>query len=283
MLDHVKFQEECLRVFVKARDQTRKAILPIDPLDQLQVFLATQLDFYSQRCITVSHLLRSGLFWDAEIVFRAAIESAVKTLFVSAAPEPERSARVKEFRDHLSQLATFRFRARASAGKTLEVGPEAMFSKLAMSHEERDVHNKRWTKQKRKALEQKWAFSEMVKKIENESVGGHKLSYLSNLVHSYGVASHFLHADQLALDLSADREHRPPATKEILELLHFTEMLTRMVAVLISSATYTTYALGREIDLKECVHDLIPLTNRVKSLREDLYQAERHLYPASEV
>lgn len=282
MLDHQKFHEECLGIFVRARDQTRNAILPINPKDKLQVFLATQLDFYSQRCITVSYLLRSGLFWDAEIVFRSAMESALKILFVSSAPEPERSLRVEEFRVHLSQVAIFRFRARASKGKTRKVGPEAIFSMLAMSQEERDAHNKKWTKQERKVLEKKWAFSEMVKELEGKAFGGHRLSYLSDLVHSYGVASHFLHADQLAIDLSADRELRLPEAKYILELLHFSEMLTRMIAVLISSSIYATYALAKEIDLRDCLRDLVPLTDTVEKIRGALYEQEQHLYSSGE-
>lgn len=282
MLDHKEFHENCLAVFVKTRALTREVILPVNPADPLQVFFATQLDFFSQRCITVSYILRSGLFWDAEIVFRSAIESAIKVLFVSSAPEPERSVRVQEYRDQLSQIATLRFRTRASAGKTNRVGPEAIFSHLAMSESELAEHNGRWTKKERKALEQKWAFSEMVKELEGVSIGGHKLSYLSNLVHSYGVASHFLHADQLAIDLSADREHRSPTVKEILELLHFTEMLTRMVALLISCSSYVAFALGKTVDLSDCIKELIPLNATVESLREALYESERDLYPTSE-
>lgn len=282
MIDHKAFHEDCLDVFVKVRDLTRTVITPINPASPLHVFFATQLDFFSQRCITVSHLLRSGLFWDAEIVFRAAIESAIKILFVSAAPEPERSVRIQEYREHLGQVAMFRFRSRASAENKNGVGPEEIFSHLAMSEAELAEHNGRWSKKERKALEQKWAFAEIVKKLDGVDVGGHKLSYLSNLVHSYGVASHFLHADQLAIDLSADRECRSPAVKEILELLHFTEMLTRMVALLISCSAYVAFALGKKLDLAGCIKDLIPLNATVEDLRVILYDFERDLYHPGE-
>lgn len=282
MLDHQKFHDDCLSLFSKTRHQVRKALLPINPEHKLQVFLATQLDFYSQRCITVSYLLRSGLFWDAEIVFRSATESALKVLFVSAAPEPERSKRVEEFRERLTELASFRFRARASAGKEKKEGTNAIFSTLAMSVEERDRHNEKWTKQERKALEKKWAFVEMVKELQDVDVGLHRLAHLPDLVHSYGVASHFLHADQLAIDLSADRELRSRETKEILELLHFSEMLTRMVAVLISTSTYAAFALNKGMNLQDCVRDLVPLAANVETLRRALYEAERHLYPSND-
>ncbi|MGE8450084.1 MAG: DUF5677 domain-containing protein [Pseudomonadales bacterium] len=282
MVNHIVFHEDCLRLFLKVRDLTRTVITPINPADSLQIFCATQLDFFSQRCITVSHLLKSGLFWDAEIVFRAAIESALKVLFVSVAQEPERSLRILEFREHLSQIAFFRFRSRASAGKPDGAGPGEIFSRLALSEDELAEHNRKWSKKERKALEQKWAFSEMIKELESVDVEGHKLSYLSNLVHSYGVASHFLHADQLAIDLSADREHRSPAVKQILEMLHFTEMLTRMVALLISCSAYVAFALGKKIDFMGCVKDLSLLNVTVENLRATLYDLERDLYHPGE-
>lgn len=253
MLDRQRFLADCLALFANVRDCTRTFLVPIDPDNGLHVFVASQLDFYTQRCIATSSLLQADLLWDAEIVFRSAIEAALKVWFVAAAPEPERLVRVREFREHLSEVAVYRFRTRASAGHIVKSGPEAMASMLAMSEDERDVHRAKWTKRERKALEQKWAFSEMVKALENASIGGHRLPHLVDLAHSYGVASHFLHADQMAITLTADRESRASKTSELLASLHFAEMSTREVAILISLSHCAAYTLGKKVQLQEYV------------------------------
>jgi hypothetical protein len=278
MLNRLGFLAECLALFAGVRDRTRTFLVPIDAENGLHVFVASQLDFYTQRCIATSSLLQADLLWDAEIVFRAAIEAALKVWFVAAAPEPERSVRVREFRERLSEVAIYRFRARASAGHTVKSGPEAMASMLAMSEQEQDVHRAKWTKRERKALEQKWAFAEMVKALENESIGGHRLPYLVNLTHSYGVASHLLHADQMAISLTADRESRAAETREILASLHFAEMSTRQVAILISLSHCAAYTLGKTVQLQEYVDELDRLNQVSKSIREQLHEDQKHLY-----
>jgi hypothetical protein len=175
-------------------------------------------------------------------------------------------------------VAIYRFRARASAGHTVKSGPEAMASMLAMSEQEQDVHRAKWTKRERKALEQKWAFAEMVKALENEGIGGHRLPYLVNLTHSYGVASHLLHADQMAISLTADRESRAAETREILASLHFAEMSTRQVAILISLSHCAAYTLGKTVQLQEYVDELDRLNQVSKSIREQLHEDQKHLY-----
>jgi hypothetical protein len=286
MLNRKGFLADCLALFAGVRDRTRTFLVPIDAENGLHVFVASQLDFYTQRCIATSSLLQADLLWDAEIVFRAAIEAALKVWFVAATPEPERSVRVREFREHLSEVAIYRFRARASAGHTVKSGPEAMVSMLAMSENEQNVHRAKWTKRERKALEQKWAFAEMVKALENASVGGHRLPYLVDLTHSYGVASHFLHADQMAITLTADRESRAAKTSELLASLHFAEMSTREVAILISLSHCAAYTLGKKVQLQEYVDELDRLNQVSMSVREQLYEDQKHLYatdPAPEV
>lgn len=281
MLDRQAFLGNILALYTRLRDCARSLVSPVDPDDDLNQFLVGQLDFYSQRCIAISHLLQANLLWDAELVFRSALESAVKTLFVLAASDVERHARLTEFREHLSGIEIYRYRNRAAATASANQASGRMASALKVTAEEDLEQKSIRTKAARKTLEQKWAFSEITKSLSVGKRGEPELSLLRNLSHSYGVASHFLHADQLAIHLAVDRELREPHVKELLESLHFTEMAIRQVVILSSVIHTVADVLGKTVDLSQTIKQIEVMTDVCEGIRNELFEAESHLYGAS--
>jgi hypothetical protein len=90
----------------------------------------------------------------------------------------------------------------------------------------------------------------------------------------------------MAITLTADRESRAAKTSELLASLHFAEMSTREVAILISLSHCAAYTLGKKVQLQEYVDELDRLNQVSMSVREQLYEDQKHLYatdPAPEV
>lgn len=86
-------------------------------------------------------------------------------------------------------------------------------------------------KTKRKQLEQKWSFTEIIESLDGRFVNGKPLVGMKSILHVYGMCSYLAHADNAALDLMTDRALRPPDELRLLEAGHISRILSDQVSL----------------------------------------------------
>ncbi|WP_411962630.1 hypothetical protein [Mesorhizobium sp. CO1-1-11] len=153
--------------------------------------------------------------WDAEIVLRAFYEAAAKVLLLTMSPNGQREKLLTEFWDDFDSIHTVR-RARKAAlalGTPGESESDRDVFEALINPNYNDLSH-RHNKAARKAIEQRWSFSEIIETLSRLGVGK-DVRHATSLLHMYGMASHFVHSDKTALDLAHDRITRPEPERSI--------------------------------------------------------------------
>lgn len=188
--------------------------------------------YLSARSQAVSFLISYGYSWDAEIILRSFYETAAKILFICFAEEDEKPNLIDEFWNGLGPINDKRTARKATfAEKMFEKGGVS-FSVFAMLQDGRifDLETE-GSKSKRKRLEQKWSFSEIVEYLDQRGAAGKPLKGIKSMLHIYGLASHLIHADQAAMDLMHDRATRDLEERKILEGGHVSRIMSDQVSI----------------------------------------------------
>ena len=86
-------------------------------------------------------------------------------------------------------------------------------------------------KSERKALEQKWSFSEIIRHLADSEIDGVNTKGIEALLYNYGLASQLIHADESALNFMEDRALRGPEERLLLERAHVCRMMSDQVAL----------------------------------------------------
>lgn len=160
------------------------------------------VDFILDRVDTVCSLVEEDRNWDAEIIFRSVIESFVKFLYISSAPENKRQKRLDEYCEDLGEIKQLRY---SNLIKNLFpiMEPQELseaFASLILPKDEENIIKNKWTYDKRKAIEKKWSFSNLLKSIIKD-YHGMKMELLSVLFNNYMLSSSVTHADIMGLSL----------------------------------------------------------------------------------
>lgn len=126
------------------------------------------INFIISRLETVTVLTTSDRLWDAEIVLRSALEMFVKFMFITTAKGEEMEQRINEYWNLLSEMSSIKQSKQAKMN--LEFFGESeihrlAYSPLILSENLEQELRKKWSKQDRQRLEQKWSFSEIVLSI----------------------------------------------------------------------------------------------------------------------
>lgn len=111
----------------------------------------------------------------------------------------------------------------------------------------------KWLKSKRNALKQKWSFTEMARILCDFHDDGLDLRGYKSFLHGYGISSHFIHADQTAMDLIWDRARRDPQERAFLERTHFARLATEPVSLLFLCWRAMAYATDVESSSRDIV------------------------------
>jgi len=134
-------------------------------------------------------------------------------------------------------------------------------------------------KARRKAIEQKWSFNGIMDYFTTKSDDTFDLSKAKLLLHTYGMASHFVHADHSALDLMEDRYHRTPQDLRFLEAGHASRILTDQASL----AFLCAVAASRHFKAK--FRDQVTLATRVqecldlsKPIMDAFYGSQKEFY-----
>lgn len=105
-----------------------------------------------------------------------------------------------------------------------EMFPEGSMSKdtfdlLRDSRMIRSRHN--LNRSERKRLEESWSFSRLVEKLSDGNEFSKPLVGVKSLLHMYGMSSHLIHADHIAIELLIDRNNRSTTELSLLQLFSY--------------------------------------------------------------
>lgn len=174
--------------FIKENYEAVKPIFPI-------------VGFIISRLSAVTELTLNESVWDAEIIYRSALEGLIKLTFITSANEQERQQRIKEYWEDLCEVN--QIKQSEQAKKSLSVcgddqSLKLVFTPMVLSEEEENKIRSKWTRLERKKLKQKWSFSEMISSMAKikDDITETPERILLGLGHNYRFASHISHADE---------------------------------------------------------------------------------------
>nr|WP_295969108.1 DUF5677 domain-containing protein [uncultured Xanthomonas sp.] len=238
------------------------------------------MSYYSARCQSVNLLLQEWKLWDCDILMRPALECATKYLFVSIAKNPERAQRITECTVHLNEIENIQRsdKARTAANNSRDDYAKMLLGGAVLTPEKDYELRSRWPKSTRQALKQKWSFSEMARALEKFNEPLLNLTSYCSLLHSYGLSSHLIHADQTALDLMHDRAVRPPQERQLLENAHFARLAVDQTALFFVCWRAMAYALeSQEVNI-DLTKAMLALFDESKVFHYEFAESQRSFY-----
>lgn len=264
-------------VFVEAVESCRK----IDP--EYASFSGQQMNYYSSRCQSVNVLLQEWKLWDCDILMRSALECATRFLFVSIAEKAERCQRIIEYQVFLNEIEDIQRseKARTAASHSLDAESAMLFGGAALDPVKEAELRSRWPKTKRQALKQKWSFSEIVRVLETIDEPTLNLTHYGSLLHSYGLSSHLVHADQTAMNLVFDRATRDPDVKLLQERAHFARLAVEQTSLFFLCWRAMEHAIGSNRKEKSLVEALLALDEESNKYHHEFAMSQKHMYETS--
>lgn len=220
-------------------------------------------DFAVQRSNAIYTLIESGCYWDAEIIARPLLECTVRMCFVCYSPQDIRKELIKEYFEDLYEINRLEQSEKAKKSRTIvpaEDRGKILLDGMVLPEDEEDVIRKKWTKKERRSLKQKWSFSEMIRVLDGWTKPHFDKNLFSAFVHSYGISSHLIHADESGIGVIIDRQQREEKEKELMNQAHIHNLLD---LTLVSSMLMAT---GLSIALNSKVKEVHALVNEFNSI-----------------
>jgi hypothetical protein len=278
LLDSVALYSRIRDEFTPLIERSRS----VDP--DYAAFAGSQMHFYSSRVQASTLLLQEWMLWDCDILMRSAIESASRFLFVSTAAEEERTLRLREFQVDLPEVHYVERaeKTRTAARHSRDHNNAALLSGATPTADQEVELRAKWPKSKRKAIKQKWSFSEIVSELERVKEPGLDLSAYGSLLHSYALGSHFVHGDSTAVDLVKDRESRNRGERDLLERAHFARLAVEPTTLLYLCLLGMSYATHKSVQTHELDAALSALDSQADTFHRAFAASQRHLYAGAE-
>jgi hypothetical protein len=227
-------------------------------------------------------LLRDARPWDAEMLLRSILEATYRALFVCLAQPPLRAQRLEEYWEIVSASNDLKHSSRASLSlrhiQWSGTGRD-IFSFLVLDEEEEKTIRVEYPREKRKAIDQQWSFAEISAWIDRHAGELGLQAGFSTLLHGYGNASHFIHADERAALLMLDRATRPPGELEILEDSHLARLLSDMLSYqqMFALGLVAGCKLDRKL-LQPFAEADVVLNARLEELLHAFYKSQERFY-----
>jgi hypothetical protein len=243
-------------------------------------FSGSQIAFFCDRAQSITLLVQSWRLWDADILMRSLIESATRLLFVSTRDPQARAEAILELDVDLPEIHHVERSEKAKTAARNATDPEdaLIFRGVALRAEEEAELRSRWPKAKRKALKQKWSFSELVPQLERVNEPSIDLSSFGSALYSYSLGSHFIHADRAAIELMRDRSLREEAERTLLERSHYARVATEPTMLLFLCLRGVAHAFGMQLDTKDLTLDLVALCNSADRHHRDFSASQADFY-----
>lgn len=188
--------------------------------------------FIDDRLSAVWFLTMNDKLWDADIIDRSVLEALIKLNFIVYAPtDEEKQKRLKEFWNDLWEINSLKHSEHSK--KHLNHFPDKL-SQLAhlsviLTDTEEEKLKSKWNRKDRKALEQKWSFSEMLFSLIKD-YKGQTFEMMIGLAHEYRMCSHIAHGDETGITIIAERKSRPVEQRQIVNRGHFIKLLSNCLA-----------------------------------------------------
>ncbi|MGL4559545.1 MAG: DUF5677 domain-containing protein, partial [Afipia sp.] len=219
----------------------------------------------------------------AEIILRAFYETHAKLLMLCAAPEADRAKHLKEYWIDAAESTNRRKKSRASLiEKQSQPSNEVATAIFSFLQDDRVTPiSAESAKAHRRAIEQKWSFNGIMDYFSTKPAHSFDLSKAKLLLHAYGMASHFVHADHAALDLMEDRYHRTPQDLRFQEAAHAARILTDQssLAFLCAVAAARHFnskfkdQVGLATRVQECLDLSKPIMNAFYGSQKEFYES----------
>jgi len=227
------------------------------PKELIDNTLMRMCSYLSDRSQAVSYLVSAGYVWDGEIVLRSFYEANARIWFICLTEPSQRQALVEEFWGDLADIHTYKRGRRAAAprelfNRSLQPQDEAVFEFLTRDDFQKFTGG---TKQNRKAIEQRWSFTEIIQWLKKNGPADFNFRDIEVLLHTYGIASHLIHADESALDLMLDRKLRARDEVEILASAHICRIFSDQVSLWTLSAMTIAHRFGHKPRLPPSVQE----------------------------
>ncbi|MCY1259336.1 hypothetical protein D9M69_397620 [compost metagenome] len=271
-------------VYSRIRDAFQDSIEACREIDaDFASFSGVQMSYYSSRCQSVNLLLQEWKLWDCDILMRSALECATRFLFVCIAPQPERGQRIIEYTVSLNEIEDIQRseKARIAARNAGDSESAMLFGGAALSAEDEARIRNKWPKPCRQSLKQKWSFSEIVRVLEKVKEPTLDLTNYGSLLHSYGLSSHLIHADQTAMDLMYDRATRTAEERQLQERAHFARLAVEQTSMFFLCWRAMEHAIGGPKAQKELVEGLLSLYEESNKYHHEFAMSQKHMYEAN--
>lgn len=234
-------------------------------LPELSRFASSHFDYCIDRSNAIYLLLHQRAYWDAEIVMRPLIECTVRMCYVCYAPSDAIPNLIEEYARSLYEVNRIEQSERAKKSRTqthaTERGGVPYDSPIILSSDAEEYLRSRWPKSKRQALKQKWSFSEMIKQLDQWTKPHFRTDIFSSFIHSYGISSHLIHADESGMGVVANRKAKPDDEQSMMETAH----LHKLLDLTLSSSMLTT--IGLAVATNNRVEEAAELVNNYEGLQ----------------
>ncbi|SDS64173.1 hypothetical protein SAMN05216271_2372 [Halopseudomonas sabulinigri] len=272
---------ESLAVYSMIRDEIKNVLDHESACDKgYRNFALAQLHYYSERCQSLNVLLQEWKLWDSDIIMRAALECATRFIYVSSAREKDRPELIYEYSVALNEIADIQRseKAKQFVDVNEDIDSLTLIGGVILSAEREEELRVRWPKSKRNPIKQKWSFTEIVRKLAEFSEPGLDLRGYKSLLHSYGLSSHLIHADQTAIDVVWDRAHREPAVKIAQERAHYARLATTQTTMLFLCWRALVYATGVDSRNRNVVEALVQMESKAEVYHEEFARTQDAFY-----
>ena len=225
-----------------------------------QLFLQCQLTSES-----IIFLLRERKEWDACILLRSVMEGTAKYLYILNGNEIEMQERAYEFWYVLPEIADIKHSDRVKDLYTkLAIPPQSPLADLVLDEQEHKNLLNKYSRADRKKVEQRWAFSEILKSFENS-----ELEPFKALFFEYGMCSHLAHMDAVGIGMIRERFAASPSNRDIIQLAHSAKII---YAICFFGKIRTQILLTK---LNQSLEPLLQLEQKYSELYKELLEAEK--------
>jgi len=200
------------------------------------------IEYVSERLGAVVTLTMNEQLWDADIIVRSALETLVKYAFIADADEAGRPALLHEFWYDLSEIYTIKLSGQAKKNLGRTSGSEIhrlAYTPLVITQEEEDMLRSKWTKAVRTQMEQKWSFTGIVTYLSKKNQGN-SMESIDFVTHTYRMASHIAHGDEMGINLIRERNSRSEEERRAVHIAHYLRLLSDCFHYSLLLSLYTT-------------------------------------------
>ena len=228
-----------------------------------QLFLQCHLTSES-----IIFLLAERKEWDASILLRSVMEGTAKYLYILQGNKNETLDKAYEFWCVLPEISDIKHSDRVKDLYTKLVIPQkSPLADLVLDEQEHKNLLNKYSKADRKKIEQRWAFSEILKSFENTDLESFKALFFE-----YGMCSHLAHMDAVGVGMTRDRMLTSSPNRDIIQLAHIAKIAYSICYL----EKIRTQILLIKLDQK--LDPIFQLDQKYADLYKELLEAEKNFY-----